>query len=215
MDGDSTKVRPARKRADGEGTMRQRKDGTWEARLMVGYLPDGKADRRSVYGKTQQECRRKLAELRQKVSSGMLTDRTKQGTLDAFLTRWLAGITASVRSPTHARYSQLLRLHVVPTLGRKPLEALRPDDEQRLYAALLLKPAGPRRPGVLLSARTVHHVHVVLHTALEQAVKWGYVPRNACDVVSPPRVARSTSCLRRHWGRHSCTATYIAPSRPP
>jgi integrase len=84
-------------------------------------------------------------------------------------------------------------LHVVPTLGKKHLEALKPDDVQRLYSDLVTKMVDHgqgRKPGAgaVLSARTVHHVHVVFHSALEQAVQWGYVPRNVCDVVEPPKV---------------------------
>ena len=31
----------------------------------------------------------------------------------------------------------------------------------------------------------------MLHKALDDAVKWGYVSRNVCDVVSPPRLIKS------------------------
>jgi hypothetical protein len=40
------------KRGHGEGSIDQMPDGRWRARLMVGYKPDGKPDRRAVYGKT-------------------------------------------------------------------------------------------------------------------------------------------------------------------
>ena len=43
--------------ANGNGTIRQRKDGTWEARFTVCIDPgSGKQVRRSVYGKTQKEA---------------------------------------------------------------------------------------------------------------------------------------------------------------
>src|SRR5581483_11870829 len=35
-----------------------------------------------------------------------------------------------------------------------------------------------------------HHLHCLLHDALEQAVRWNLVPRNVCDAVDPPRVPR-------------------------
>jgi len=101
--------------------------------------------------------------------------------------------------PTRATSNCCTRTSSLP-LGRKPLESLRPDDVQRLYADLLQKAVGGRNGrrvslrspagvgGATLSPGTVHHVHVVLHIALEKAVKWGYVPRNVCDVVDAPRV---------------------------
>jgi integrase len=196
VDGDST--RP--KRGHGEGTINQRPDGVWRGRIMVGSQADGTPDRRSVTAATRGEVQKKLRELKRQAEGGLLVDRAKRETLAAFLDRWLDGAKASVRATTHARYVQLLHAHVFPTLGRKPLESLRPDDVQRLYADLLQKAVGGRNGrrvslrspagvgGATLSPGTVHHVHVVLHIALEKAVKWGYVPRNVCDVVDAPRV---------------------------
>ena len=186
-------ARRIRKRADGEGSIYQRVDALWVGELMVGYRPDGKPDRRRVSAKTQMECRRKLDALKQQHAHGTLTDRAKQHTLAGYLDRWLAGVKVRVRPTTHERYAELLRLHVTPTLGKKRLDSIKPDDVQRLYALLLTKEvdAGQaRKPGVgaALSPRTVHHVHTVLHTALEQAVKWGYLARNVCDVVDAPKV---------------------------
>ena len=49
--------------AQGSGSIRQRTDGTWEARFSVGHDPGtGKPVRKSVYGKAQKEVRQKLAQ---------------------------------------------------------------------------------------------------------------------------------------------------------
>lgn len=45
----------AKKRGNNDGSVRQRKDGTWEARFVVGRKANGKLDRRSVYASTQKE----------------------------------------------------------------------------------------------------------------------------------------------------------------
>lgn len=48
------------KNAAGSGSIRQRKDGTWEARISLGAYPGtGKPVRRSIYGKTQRKVRKK------------------------------------------------------------------------------------------------------------------------------------------------------------
>ena len=52
----------ARKRANGEGKLRQRKDGTWECTLMDGYKPDGRPNMKSFYGKTQAAVKKKKLE---------------------------------------------------------------------------------------------------------------------------------------------------------
>lgn len=101
-------------------------------------------------------------------------------TLRAFLARWLDATRSTLRPRTWQRYEELVRLHVVPQLGRTRLDALRPDAIQRLHAANLA--AG-------LSRRTVRHVHMVLHGALNRAVRWDYAARNVVDAVDPPAVA--------------------------
>ena len=40
-----------------------------------------------------------------------------------------------------------------------------------------------------LSPNTVHHVHVVLHRALRDAVKWGYLQTNVVQFAEPPRAS--------------------------
>ena len=53
----------AKKRANGEGNIRKRKDGRWEGRFTAGYDPDtGKAILKNVLGRTQAEVREKLKE---------------------------------------------------------------------------------------------------------------------------------------------------------
>src|SRR6185437_10509270 len=105
--------------------------------LMVGYKADGKPDRRKVSAKTQGECRRKLAELRERHATGLLIERDKAGaTVAGFIERWLAATVASVRPTTHTRYGQLLRQHALPALGKKRLDALRPSDVQAMLAQL-------------------------------------------------------------------------------
>jgi hypothetical protein len=59
-----------KRRAHGEGNIRQRPDGRWEARITVGYNPNGTRRRKSVYGKTQAEVRRELNKLASRRDAG-------------------------------------------------------------------------------------------------------------------------------------------------
>ena len=57
-----------KRRARGEGSIRQRKDGTWEARFVIGNNPETrKSIYKSVYGKTQKEAREKMTEARSRL----------------------------------------------------------------------------------------------------------------------------------------------------
>lgn len=56
--------------ADGLGTRPHKWRGRWRGGLTVGTHPDGRPDRRWVYGKTQAECQAKLDDLRDNAPSG-------------------------------------------------------------------------------------------------------------------------------------------------
>lgn len=172
----------ARRRGNGEGTLYRRADGLWVGRVMVGRRADGRPDRRKVTGTTRAEAQRKVAELRAKGEGGLLgAPGAGRGSVADFLERWLQASRARVRPRTHERYAELVEHHLKPSIGAVRLSALRPDHIERLHAIKL---------GDGLSPRTVVHIHAVLHTALESAVKWGEVPRNVAAVAGRPRAPR-------------------------
>ena len=43
----------AKRRPQGEGTIRKRPDGRWEGRIIIGHKKDGTPIYKSVFGKTQ------------------------------------------------------------------------------------------------------------------------------------------------------------------
>ena len=101
--------------------------------------------------------------------------------LELYLGRWLETAKASVRPKTHYQYAQVVKQHIVPTLGRIKLQDLRPDHIQTLYTQKLATGA---------SVRTVRLTHAVLHRALGRALKWGLLRRNPCDAVDKPQQVR-------------------------
>src|SRR5947207_5318674 len=95
---------------------------------------------------------------------------TRLETTSEYLTMWLDHMRYRVRATTFESYEGLLRLHVLPYLGNKPLEELRGLEIQSLYSHLMA--AGSKRFDGGLSARTVSHIHTLVVEALGQAVKW-------------------------------------------
>ena len=78
----------AKRRANGEGSIRKRKDGRWEGRYTAGRDPEtGKAIYKNVLGKTQSEVREKL---KQAISASQQLDvnRAKSYTLESWLNLW-------------------------------------------------------------------------------------------------------------------------------
>src|SRR5262245_16371332 len=91
------------RRASGEGTKpRQVRPGLWRSDIMLGYRADGRADRRSVYGRTQREVLAQLAELRRRKDRRALPDAHRL-TLGEFLRYWLDTSGIEGRKPTSVR----------------------------------------------------------------------------------------------------------------
>lgn len=155
-------------RLSGEGTIRQRADGRWEARLRVG------AHRFSRYAADQAGAVAALQELRGRSAAGLLAPATTL-TLGAYLSDWLVAHSPALRPSTIESYRQL-SAHVQP-LAHVRLSRLEPRQIASLYASL-------RKTG--LSAGRVRKLHAVLRKALSDAVAWGLVPRNIVAAVEPP-----------------------------
>ena len=170
------------KRGNGEGSISRRKDGIYMARYWVD-TPDGRK-RKTIYGKKgekRQDVADRLAEALGNRSKGLVFDADNQK-VEEYLERWLNdSVHGSVKPVTFESYKRLVQVHVVPALGRVKLEKLSPAHLQGFYRQKL--DAG-------LSPRTVQYLHVVLHRALKQALRWGLVPRNVSETVDPPRVHR-------------------------
>ena len=171
----STEPKTPRRRAQGEGTIFQRADGRWCARLRVG---DGR--RREFYASTQGEVRRLLTAAIRAQDEGLRVGGDRV-TLGRFLGEWLLTVKPAIRAQTWTHYEQYIRVHIVPTLGRLQLAKLDRRHLQSLYAAKL-------REG--LSPTTVRHLHTVIRRALVDAVRWGLVMRNVAALVTAPRRAR-------------------------
>lgn len=172
----------AGKRGNNEGSITKRKDGRWMARVS---LSNGK--RKSLYGRTRDEVAKKLTiEMGDKDKGLLSLDQRK--TLGAYLTDWLPAVEPTVRRGIFERYTQYVERHIIPELGKKSLARLTPVQLQSFYAKKLTEPRSPKRPP--LSPTTVAHIHTVLHTALEQALRWGQVARNVAALVDPPRSPR-------------------------
>jgi integrase len=88
----------------------------------------------------------------------------------------LLHIKPNVSPRTHERYQQLAKTNIAPLIGAKVLSKLQPIDISVAYAKAL--ESGRRDGKGGLSPRTVHHMHRVLFSALDQAERWKMVNRN-------------------------------------
>ena len=154
----------AKKRGAGEGSIYQRSDGMWVAVVHYGYK-DGKRKRKYLYAKTRAAVKDKLTKTLHDQQIGLPISFERQ-TVGQYLTYWLdESVKGRVRSRTFDLYSDTVRVHLMPGLGRHQLPELTPQHVQKYLNEKL-------QSG--LSARTVQYHQAVLRAALNQALRWGW-----------------------------------------
>lgn len=184
----------AKKRANGEGNIRKRKDGRWEGRYTAGYDSEtGKRIIKNVLGKTQAEVKEKLAQAMESIKDLDVT-RVDEYTVGTWLVSWYSLYAKpNVRVSTAEYYRRSIELHVNPRIGGIKLNKLTGRDLQKLYQDLrengrLREVQKEKSPG--LGASTVRGIHLMLHNALDRAVKERLIQRNPTDDCIAPKLEK-------------------------
>ena len=181
----------AKKRANGEGSIRKRSDGRWEGRYTVGYDENGKVKMKNVLGKTQAEVKEKLKE---KIEESKVLDvaKSESYTVGEWAALWFEIYAKpNIRERTADYYNRYITKHIVPCLGDIKLNKLTGRQIQKMYNDLLEHgreriSQKEKNPG--LSGTYVHGVHVMLHNCLNRAVKERLLVRNPADDVIVPKI---------------------------
>lgn len=110
--------------------IRKRPDGRWEARVELPRGPSGSRRRKSIFGKTRNEVSMKLARFH---AEGPPAEDAENVTVADYLGRWLKSVEPRLERTTYVNYEQVLRLHVIPLIGRHRLDKLKPSQIAWLY----------------------------------------------------------------------------------
>jgi len=162
----------------------------WYPRLELPRGPDGARHFESLGGyPTRAQAEAALADALARRSHGFLLDPAKL-TVNQYLDRWLAHIRTSLRAHTVARYTTLLRDHIRPHVGARPLKQLTPLEIQAVYDRLAVSGRRDGKPGGL-APQHILAVHRCLHRALTQAVTWRLLAHNPATHATPPPVPRT------------------------
>lgn len=156
------------RRGRGEGGIRQRVDGRWEATISLGYDAQGKRVRRYVYGASKEEVRSKLAQFQQDALYG-LPVKPEKLTFAQHYEDWLRTKEASRRSATYLKYRRIGKVHLLPVFGRLPLKDLDYRRINAFYQSLDKKG---------LAKSTIATIAACLKASLEDAVKKRLIPSN-------------------------------------
>ena len=164
----------AKKRANGEGNIRKRKDGRWEGRYTAGHDPEtGKAIYKNVLGRTQAEAK---AKLKAAIEETKNLDVTKAGkyTVGAWMDEWFENYAKiKVRPSSHQTYRGYIDNHIKPNIGKIPLEKLTSLELQKLYKKLLtsgrIDRVESKKQAKGLSPKTVRNIHQIIASAMKLA----------------------------------------------
>ena len=183
----------AKRRANGEGSIRKRSDGRWEGRYTAGYDPTtGKRIIKNVLGKTQAEVKTKLAKVLEETKD-LDVVRAEEYTVTTWLRTWYdLYAKPNIRLATADRYQLMIETYTIPRIGKIKLTKLTSRDLQKLYKDLMesgrVHVGKNQSPG--LSSTTVRSVHLMLHCAFERAVKERLISRNPTDDCIAPKVQK-------------------------
>ena len=184
-----------KRRANGEGNIRKRKDGRWEGRYTVGHDPEtGKAIIKNVLGKTQAEVKEKLKRAIEE-NVGIDYGRARTYTVGNWLEVWYENYAKiKMRPSSYLNYRGYIENHIKPQLGKIPLNDLTTLNLQQFYKKLLAEGRVERieaqKQPKGLSAKTVRNIHQIISSALKLAVEQRLIARNPADGCALPKAER-------------------------
>ncbi|HVE46690.1 MAG TPA: site-specific integrase [Acidimicrobiales bacterium] len=172
-----------------------RKRGSrWYVWMDVGPGPDGRRRQKSMGGfATRREAEAAFAEVRDQLRSGTYAPASSLTLGEYLMDHWLPAVRASLRPTGWVVQRTNIANHVVPALGSVQLQKLTPAKLHAFYADLLAHGRRDGRGG--LSAHTVHGIHLMLRTALRDAMRFGYLGHNPAAEATGPSFARPEMCV--------------------
>ena len=209
----------AKRRSNGEGNIRKRKDGRWEGRYTAGHDPEtGKQIFKNVLGKTQAEVKEKLKKALEEAKKIDFT-RTGKYTVEMWMDEWFENVCKiKVRASSHQTYRGYIDHHIAPYIGDIPLEKLSTMDLQKLYRKLMTKGRVERieseKQAKGLSAKTVRNINQVISSAMDFAVAQKIISVNPCKAVALPKVEHKemkSCCGARYLRRRQCGLLIYRP----
>ncbi len=189
-----------KKRANGEGSIRKKPNGRWEGRYTQGIdSVTGRAIQKSVSARTQAECKEKLARAIRD-NRGIPINYNEDYTVAEWCRLWFETYSKPVIRPNTAKtYANAIENHIIPALGGIKLKRLTSIQIQQLYNESRTSGRVQRwkdQTNTALTGSSVRRIHMVLSSALRQAVKERLIPYNPCDNCRiPPKEKKEMTIL--------------------
>lgn len=169
-----------RKRKNGEGTVRLRKDGRWEGRVVIGYDENGLPKTKNVLAKTKGECIEKLKALKSTITPDTPVKLKADMPFGEWLDYWYESYCKpNVRPGTQSNYEGYIRWYLRPKLGSIPLNKLTVSDIQQMCTWMMTEARIDQKNGNGgLSDSQVRNCYSLCERILEKAVSVNLIARN-------------------------------------
>ena len=181
----------AKRRPAGDGLVRKRKDGRWEGRIVAGHKEDGSPIFRSVFAKTQKELMRKLHTQIETYRDVELNENCNI-TLGEWMDKWLnERMVLTLRESTLRAYHSNIELYIKPRLGDMKIGTVTTADVQKMYNKLKESGRVRNHPtmGHQLSDSMVRSIHMMLHEAMDYAMREHMILKNPTEGTTIPKAA--------------------------
>ena len=188
------------KRKNGEGTVRLRKDGRWEGRVVIGYDDKGLPKTKNVLAKTKSECVEKLKTLKDALAPPAPPRIKADMPFGDWMEHWYETHSRPAARPgTWRIYEGYLRLYISPGLGHIPLNRLTAKDMQQFFVWLKTEGRADQSDGKTgLADSQLRNIHSLCRRALEKAVSEDLIPQNpASGCKLPPARKGEMNILSR------------------
>ena len=179
----------AKRRPSGDGLVRKRADGRWEGRIVAGHKEDGSPIFRSVFAHTQKEVMRKLHSQIETYRDVELTEESNM-TLGEWLDKWLENYMAlTIRESTMDGYRTMTQHYIKPYLGDEKIGSVTTADIQQLYNWLRENGRVNEHyeKGNALSDSMIRSIHMMLHQAMDAAVRERIIVKNPTEGTVIPK----------------------------
>lgn len=189
-------------RGKGEGSVYQReKDGAWCISIELPPGLNGKRRRKVICRQDKSDV---LKEMRAQLKTlDKLGDLPTSGlTVTRWLERWIDDIAPSeIRPKSYASYKSTVDTWLIPILGKHKIDSLTAHHVRQMFDTIQATPKSQlirKKPEkdwpkdcVKVGADTAVKAHAVLSSALKTAMREGKATRNVCEMVDPPRKAKT------------------------
>jgi integrase len=171
-----------KRRGHGEGSVYKRADGRWVASTDGGYV-NGKRVRLVRYARSQAAAIALLDELRKEVKRARPAT-PGISTVAQFLEYWMETSVSRDRAlRTVESYQDVIRIHIVPAIGKIKLAKLTRVEVQRMLDEVSSKPG--------IGPRSVQNVRAVVRNALNTAIDWEMIDTNPARYTHIAKVPRT------------------------